>query len=88
MGPKGSLRKINKFLELKSNENKNIKMYGKEKEGRKEGGDERKTKGRKEGKRKPTPGISKPEGHFLFFFKIKNTNQFPSNSKSRKKWGI
>ena len=52
MGPKGSLRKINKFLELKSNENKNIKMYGKEKEGRKEGGDEGKTKGRKEGKSK------------------------------------
>lgn len=52
MGPKGSLRKINKYLELKSNENKNIKICGSEKEGRKEGGDEGKTKGRKEGKSK------------------------------------
>ena len=44
MGPKGSLRKINKYLELKSNENKHIKICGKEKEGRKEG------RGRKEKK--------------------------------------
>lgn len=50
MGPKGSLRKINKYLELKSNENEHIKMCGKEKEGRKEGEREGRKKGRKEGR--------------------------------------
>lgn len=50
-----------------------------------DGGEEREW-GRKGRKRKPITGISKPEGHF--FFKIKNTNQFHSNSKSRKEWGI
>ena len=53
MGPKGSLRKINKYLELKPNENKHIKICGKEKEGRKEGEREgRKREGKKGGGKK------------------------------------
>ena len=53
MGPKGSLRKINKYLELKSNENEHVKMCGKEKEGRKEGEREgRKREGKKGGGKK------------------------------------
>ena len=53
MGLKGSLRKINKYLELKSNENEHVKMCGKEKEGRKEGEREgRKREGKKGGGKK------------------------------------